>query len=153
MLTFSLVLLPLAGCCLRRAYLCWWYVNAMLNVWEAIGGRWLLDTRLLILFYRLLGARVRPTLNPNPILILLYRRLGARVRKGERRGEERRTGDRSAVAQTSNASCFCLSCPLQSAALALEMASLPWGPSGTYERTRCSSCSLSPAAGSPALSQ
>ncbi len=31
----------------------------MLNVWEAIGGRWLLDTRLLILFYRLLGARVR----------------------------------------------------------------------------------------------
>lgn len=44
-----------------RSYLAWWYLNVLLNVWEATGGRWLLDTRLLILFYRLLGARVSRT--------------------------------------------------------------------------------------------
>lgn len=41
------------------SYLSWWYLNVLLNVWEATGGRWLLDTRLLILFYRILGAKVR----------------------------------------------------------------------------------------------
>lgn len=41
------------------AYLAWWYVNASLKVWEATGGWWLLDTKLLILVYRLMGARVR----------------------------------------------------------------------------------------------
>eukprot|EP00903_Cladosiphon_okamuranus_P019463 g17897.t1 len=40
------------------AYLSWWYLNVLLNVWEATGGRWLLDTRMLILFYRMLGAKV-----------------------------------------------------------------------------------------------
>jgi len=40
------------------AYLTWWYNNAMLNTWETIGGRWLMDTKLIILFYRLLGAKV-----------------------------------------------------------------------------------------------
>lgn len=40
-------------------YLTWWYVSTTLNVWEAVGGWWLLDTKLLILFYRLMGARVR----------------------------------------------------------------------------------------------
>ncbi|CAM9909897.1 unnamed protein product, partial [Scytosiphon promiscuus] len=38
-------------------YLTWWYVNAMLNVWETIGGRWLIGTKLLILFYRMMGAQ------------------------------------------------------------------------------------------------
>lgn len=41
-----------------HAYLAWWYTNAMLNVWETIGGRWLLDTKLIILFYRVMGAKV-----------------------------------------------------------------------------------------------
>lgn len=42
-------------------YLGWWYVNATLKVWEKAGGWWLLDTRLLILVYRLLGAQVSAT--------------------------------------------------------------------------------------------
>lgn len=41
-----------------HAYLAWWYTNGMLSVWETIGGRWLLDTKLIILFYRLMGAKV-----------------------------------------------------------------------------------------------
>ena len=41
-----------------RAYLSWWYTNAMLNVWETVGGKWLLDTKLIILFYRVMGAKV-----------------------------------------------------------------------------------------------
>lgn len=41
-------------------YLAWWYMNATLKVWERTGGWWLLDTRVLVLVYRLLGAHVRP---------------------------------------------------------------------------------------------
>ena len=41
-----------------HAYLSWWYVNAMLNVWETVGGRWLVGTKLLILFYRAMGVKV-----------------------------------------------------------------------------------------------
>ena len=41
-----------------HAYLSWWYANAMLNVWETIGGRWLVGTKLIILFYRVMGAKV-----------------------------------------------------------------------------------------------
>lgn len=40
-------------------YLAWWYTNATLKVWERTGGWWLLDTRVIILVYRLLGAQVR----------------------------------------------------------------------------------------------
>lgn len=43
------------------AYLSWWYVNATLSLWEGLGGWWLVDTKLLILFYRLMGSRVRTT--------------------------------------------------------------------------------------------
>lgn len=41
-----------------HAYLAWWYNNAMLNVWETIGGRWLLGTKMMTLFYRTMGAKV-----------------------------------------------------------------------------------------------
>lgn len=42
-----------------RAYLSWWYLNAMLNVWECVGGTWLLDTKMIIFIYRCMGAKVR----------------------------------------------------------------------------------------------
>ncbi|CAB1113754.1 unnamed protein product [Ectocarpus sp. CCAP 1310/34] len=41
-----------------HVYLSWWYTNTMLSVWETTGGRWLLDTKLAILFYRMMGAKV-----------------------------------------------------------------------------------------------
>lgn len=41
-----------------RASLSWWYANAMMNVWDVVGGTFLLDTELLVLFYRLMGAKV-----------------------------------------------------------------------------------------------
>ncbi|CAM9533670.1 unnamed protein product, partial [Ectocarpus sp. 12 AP-2014] len=40
-----------------RAYLSWWYMNTMLNVWESVGGTWLLDTKLIIFIYRCMGAK------------------------------------------------------------------------------------------------
>lgn len=43
----------------NNAYLAWWYTNCMLNVWETVGGTWLFNTKLLILFYRAMGAKVR----------------------------------------------------------------------------------------------
>ncbi|CAM9321295.1 unnamed protein product, partial [Ectocarpus sp. 13 AM-2016] len=41
-----------------RAYLSWWYMNAMLNVWECVGGTWLLDTKMIIFIYRCMGAKI-----------------------------------------------------------------------------------------------
>ncbi|CAM9346479.1 unnamed protein product [Ectocarpus sp. 12 AP-2014] len=41
-----------------RAYLSWWYLNAMLNVWECVGGTWLLDTKMIIFIYRCMGAKI-----------------------------------------------------------------------------------------------
>ncbi|CAM9690750.1 unnamed protein product, partial [Ectocarpus sp. 13 AM-2016] len=41
-----------------RAYLSWWYMNTMLNVWECVGGAWLLDTKLMIFIYRRMGAKI-----------------------------------------------------------------------------------------------
>ncbi|CAB1096155.1 unnamed protein product [Ectocarpus sp. CCAP 1310/34] len=41
-----------------RAYLSWWYMNTMLNLWESIGGTWLLDTKLIIFIYRCMGAKI-----------------------------------------------------------------------------------------------
>ncbi|CAM9561152.1 unnamed protein product [Ectocarpus sp. 13 AM-2016] len=41
-----------------RAYLSWWYMNTMLNVWESVGGTWLLDTKLIIFIYRCMGAKI-----------------------------------------------------------------------------------------------
>ncbi|CAB1103955.1 unnamed protein product [Ectocarpus sp. CCAP 1310/34] len=41
-----------------RAYLSWWYMNAMLNVWECVGGTCLLDTKMIIFIYRCMGAKI-----------------------------------------------------------------------------------------------
>ncbi|CAB1102299.1 unnamed protein product [Ectocarpus sp. CCAP 1310/34] len=41
-----------------RAYLSWCYMNTMLNVWECVGGAWLLDTKLMIFIYRRMGAKI-----------------------------------------------------------------------------------------------
>ncbi|CAM9741072.1 unnamed protein product, partial [Ectocarpus fasciculatus] len=41
-----------------HAYLSWWYMNTMLNVWESVGGTWLLGTKLLIFVYRCMGAKI-----------------------------------------------------------------------------------------------
>lgn len=49
-----------------HAYLAYWYTNAMLNVWETIGGRWLLGTKLITFFYRTMGAKARSQAREQP---------------------------------------------------------------------------------------
>lgn len=43
----------------------------MLNVWETVGGTWLIDTKLLILFYRAMGARSEDNITDNAYLVYI----------------------------------------------------------------------------------
>ena len=39
-----------------RGYLCWWFQDRLMDIWELLVGQFILETKLLVVFYRLLGA-------------------------------------------------------------------------------------------------
>jgi len=46
-------------------YLRWWFIDRLMDAWELLVGQFILDTKFVLLFYKLLGAKINWTANIN----------------------------------------------------------------------------------------